>query len=552
MLAVALAALAAQDVSSTKTRPEPVRLVVMVSVDQMTPEQLERLAPWLHGGLGRFAHSGRVFPRSALRYGDTETGPGHAAYGTGCLPRTNGIISNDWFAPDSRDSAYCFGDRDARALTNAGVGEARASSPRNLRRDGAADRFEANSREALTLGISSKDRSAIGMTGRKADLALWWDKKLGGFQSSSWYGTELPEWVRARNVGWQERLPFAGGWNAELPGNFEGSGTAPDEREGEPGKPGQRSFPHGVPPRGAELDEKGLARLASWVYDGPAGDVMVCDMALAALEALPFGQDDVPDLLALSLSSCDTVGHAFGPTSVEVTDVLLRADRELGRVFDALDARVGKGRWIASLSADHGVLELPETLAARGYASRRLSGKEIGETFTAARNAAVQRFGQDFCLATNWRGLRLSPSAMAAAKVEPREVRAFYAEALRANGGTWLAHAVTWDELKAIARDGAPARDGLIAMEANSFDEERSSDVVTLQKPWCLPGNAYGTTHGTPYDYDRKIPLVFVGGTIEPGRDFREASSIDALPTLLELAGLPVPEGVDGRVLLTR
>ena len=133
MLAVALAALAAQDVSATKTKPEPVRLVVMVSVDQMTPEQLERLAPWLHGGLGRFAHAGRVFPRAALRHGDTETGPGHAAYGTGCLPLHNGIISNDWFAVDSRDSVYCFADRDSRALTDAGVGESRASSPRNRR-----------------------------------------------------------------------------------------------------------------------------------------------------------------------------------------------------------------------------------------------------------------------------------------------------------------------------------------------------------------------------------------------------------------------------------
>lgn len=243
MLAVALAALAAQELAATKPEREPVRLVVLVSVDQMTPEQLERLAPWLHGGLGRFAHSGRVFPRAALRHGDTETGPGHAAYGTGCLPRTNGIISNDWFAADTRDSVYCFADRDSRALTDTGVGESRASSPRNLRCDGAADRFEAHSREALTLGISSKDRSAIGLTGRKADLALWWDKKRGGFQSSSWYGTELPAWVRARNAGWQERLPFAGGWNAELPGNFEGSGTAPDERDGEPGKAGATLVP---------------------------------------------------------------------------------------------------------------------------------------------------------------------------------------------------------------------------------------------------------------------------------------------------------------------
>jgi hypothetical protein len=552
----ALLALQTSEISGEQARDSSAtsstRLLVMISVDQLVPEQLDRLAPWLTGGLARFVREGRVFPRAELRHGDTETGPGHAAYGTGRLPRNNGIVSNDWFARDGRGSVYCFADPDARALTDRGVLDEAATSPRNLRCEGIAELLDAARPGSLSFAVSSKDRSAIGMSGKRADLALWWDKKRGGFRSSTWYGAELPEWVRVHNSDWQERLPFADGWKCELPERFEGSGTAPDEREGEVGRAGQRSFPHPVPPRGANLDDKALATLAQWVYEGAASDVMVCDMARAAVEVLPLGRDEVPDLLCVSLSACDTVGHAYGPGSVEVTDVILRADRELGRLFAQLDERVGSGHWVASLSSDHGVLELPETLAPLGYPARRITGREIADTFKDARNAVAAKFGKDFFATGNYRGLRLDGAALAADGIDARAVREVYASELLARGTSWMEHAVTWDELRAVAREGASPRSGLIAMEANSFDEERTSDVVTLQKAFTLPGVAAGTAHGTPHSYDRRIPLAFLGPGIAPGRDWRDASSIDALPTLFTLAGVPVPAGLDGRSLLER
>lgn len=544
---LALAALARQDLDAAPQEPK-IRLVVMVSVDQMLPEHLERLAPWLKGGFGRFVRDGRVYPRAFLRHGDTETGPGHTCLGTGMNPTHHGIISNDWFAFDARDGVYCYSDPDARAVTSNGVQESRASSPRNLRVDGIADHLEAIDRAALTVGISSKDRSAIGMTGRHADLALWWDKKRGGFQTSTWYARELPAWVKASNATWMQRLPFASGWNSELPADFAASGTAPDEREGEWGKPGQRSFPHASPKRGPELSDKELGALASWVYDSAPGDVMVLELARDALSALELGRDDVVDLLCVSLSSCDTVGHAYGPFSVEVTDVLLRADRELEKLFGTLDERVGREHWIAALSADHGVLELPETLAAQGYPAERISGRVIGDTLKAARNAVAQKFGQDFYLTSNARGVRLSVSAIRAAGLEACDVRRFYAQALREQGSAWLEHALTYDELEAIARRGTAAS-GLVALEANSFDEERSCDIVLLHRPWCLPGLAVGTTHGTPYAYDRSVPLAFYGPGVSAGRDFSAAASIDAVPTLLGRAKLGAALKFDGRDL---
>ncbi len=529
-----------------------VRLLVSLSIDQMVPEQLDRLAPWLTGGLGRMLREGREFTCAELRYGETETGPGHACIGTALLPARHGIVANDWIALDASRSTYCFDDPDARAVTNAGVGSSRASSPRNFRSEGFAEHLRAASPRSRVVAISAKDRSAIGMSGRRADLALWWDKRSGGYITSSWYASELPPWLRDWNASWLEQLAqgeFGRGWRSQLPEHFDGSRTAPDEREGERGRPGERAFPHRVPRFDGALDKDQLALAASWVYDGPAGDVLSSELARLAQRELGLGERGALDLLCLSLSSCDTVGHGYGPDSVEVTDVLLRADRQLGALFAQLDERVGPGRWFASLTADHGVMELPETLAARGLDAGRWSTKLLRDALEAVRPRVAARFGADFYLAYHSRGVRLSLAGMREAGVAPSDVRAHYVEELLAAGASWIEHAVSCDELESVARRGAAPRTHLIALEAASFDEERTCDIVVLWRRNYLFGTAAGSSHGTPHDYDRAIPLLFYGPGVAPGRSAEPASSIDVLPTLLSLAGLPVPPSLDGRVL---
>jgi len=532
-----------------------VRLIVCISVDQMLPDHLTRLAPWFGDGLGRFARAGRVFDRATLLHGDTETGPGHTCIGTGLNPTHHGIVSNDWIGVDASRGTYCYEDREACAVTSDGKREPGFVSPRNLRALGIADRLHALIPGSRAFAISSKDRSAIGMTGQHADLALWWDKQRGGFQTSDWYASELPTWAKEWNAGWVAKLAsgeFSQGWKSALPEHFEASRTAPDERDGEPGRAGERSFPHRTPKFTGELSDKERTTAARWVYDGPAGDVLVADLASVAVRELKLGVDDDVDLLAVSLSSCDTVGHGYGPYSVEVTDVLLRADRELARLFHQLDEQVGVDRWVAVLSADHGVLELPEALAARGLDSKRLSGRVMRDTLELVRPTIAKEFGDDFYLTAYPRGVRLSLAKMLAAKVDAAAVRAAYAKELVAAGAMWIEHALTFDQLEAIARRGAEAPTELARFEANSFDEQRTADIVVLQKRMSLVGLPFGTTHGTPYDYDRSIPLAFLGPGVSAAHVDLEAHSIDALPTLFTLAGLPVPEGLDGRALPTR
>lgn len=552
-----IAAILALGASSlAQEAPAPgVRLIVSVSVDQMIPDHLERLAPWLEGGLGRFKKRGRVFAHAALTYGDTETAPGHSCVGTGLQPTRHGIVGNDWLGIDQSRATYCFEDPDACLVTDEGPREERASSPRNFRALGFAEHLRAASPNSRSFAISSKDRSAIGMSGRRADLALWWDKKRGGYATSTWYVDELPPWVRRWNAGWLERLArseFRAGWKHELPEEFEGSRTAPDECEGEWGRPGERSFPHRTPKFAGPLNEKELASAASWVYDGPAGDVLVVELARVAQREFELGERDAVDLLCVSLSSCDTVGHRYGPYSVEVTDVLLRADRLLEELFDQLDERVGADHWVASLTADHGVMELPETLAARGIRAGRLSSRVLRDALDRVRPQVAARFGADFYLAHQSRGVRLSRAAMLRAAVDPAQVRSFYASKLQDAGSAWIEHVVALDELREIAHGQRAPRTELIAYEAASFDEERTCDLVVLFQRDHLMGVAAGTTHGTPHDYDRSIPLAFCGASVRAGRSDTPAGSIDVLPTLMSLADLPLPPGLDGRALDVR
>jgi type I phosphodiesterase/nucleotide pyrophosphatase len=552
-LGCAIGIVRAQD--ARPAAPERPRLVVMIAIDQMTPEQLDRLGRLYTGGLGRFLREGLVFPAAALEYGDTETGPGHASYGTGLNPVHHGIVGNDWVLPEEEHSQYCVADPDVRSVIDEGPQDNdRGRSPKNLRALALCDLLERADSQTRSLAISCKDRAAIAMSGQHPDLALWWDTSRGGFQSSTWYVQELPAWVREFDGRWLERFrsgEFARGWTSTLPADLAGTETAPDEREGEVKWDGSRAFPHAFPSLSADPSAKERSRLAAAIYASPAGDQLVLELARRAVEVLELGADEHTDILCLSLSACDTVGHAFGPYSRETTDVLLRADRELGELFALLDEKVGRGRWVASLSADHGVMDLPEALQAQGIGAERIPGKTLSSGLKKMRARLKEKYGDDFYLTFDGRGVRLSERKIAAAGQTAAEVRRFAADALLDVGASWLEAVWTLDELRAVAK-GEEQASGWKRCWANSFDDERTPDLTLQIKPWHLLALPEGTTHGTPYPYDRRIPLAFLGGAFRAERNYDAASSIDAVPTLLEALGLAVPEGLDGKSRLQR
>ena len=515
-----------------------VRLVVLVSVDQMIPEQLRRLAPWLEGGLRRF-NEAEVHEDAWHAHGITDTAPGHATLATGLHPSRHGVVANAWLSPESGGSVYCVGDPAARALGPEGPAAERPStSPRNLLAPGLGDFVKATDPGARALAVAGKDRAAILAGGREADLALWWAGAEGGFTSSDWYAEKLPDWVAEWNDSWTSRT--AGRVWEELPLDLEGSGTDVDDRPGEP--EGRRRFPHRAPAAGPAAVPGALGR---WVFSSPLVDEYVLELATLAVDREELGQDESVDYLFVGLSGCDTVGHAYGPYSREVTDVLLRADRALGAFLDHLDRVVGEGRWLACLSSDHGVLALPERLRKRGLPARRHSLAQARRPLEELDRALAETYGEQLLHGVSWRGLRLARGRMDALGLEAAEVERFVADRLLALDS--LERVLTRTELEAWRPERAGA-DPLLDVMARSHHPERSGDLTLVFGPWKV-FQAYGTSHGSPWPYDRRVPLAFLGPGCAPGRSHEPAFTVDVCPTLLERAGLAIPEGLDGRPL---
>jgi hypothetical protein len=425
-------------------------------------------------------------------------------------------------------------------------------SPKNLRRPALGDLLKAALPGARVVSISAKDRSAVTMGGERPDLALWWDRVAGGFATSTYYAERLPDWVVAWNAGWVERTrtgDFARGWEP-LPLDeraLEASGTAPDDRAGERPSSGKRTLPYPAPAVSSPPQPGELARAAAAVYGSPRADVFTLELAQQAVRELELGADAATDVLMISLSACDTVGHSFGPTSREVTDTLLRADRALAVLFADLDLRLGRGRWLAALSADHGVLDLPEALAARGIGAVRVPAARVTEAHDAMRAALSGAYGQDFWLGTDDASVRLSERAMRAAGLEPAGVRRAAAEALQRAGADWIETVIAIDELTGAE----PPAGGWLLPWWHCYDPERSPDLRVQQRPWHIltAFEPLGTTHGTPYECDRRVPLVFLGPGFPPGASFAPASPCDAVPTLLAALALPIPADLDGQKL---
>jgi arylsulfatase A-like enzyme len=546
--------------------PHP-RLVLVLSIDQLRADRFSRELP---GGLGRLARQGRVFADAAHDHADTETCPGHAVMLTGAHPGRAGVPSNEWIDHETGQSHYCVEDasESGRLLAAAAPpvdaqGRPFGRSPRSIRVDALGDWMKRADPKARVFALSGKDRAAITLGGQHPDAVYWFDEKHAqGFTSSRYYEETLPAWV----VAWHGRDPLVDGWLHDLPERWEhatgspANGARPDDFEGERVDREHtppwftRTSPH--PLRGPELAPT-LARL----YFTPWLDTATLSFARALVEHEGLGRDEHADLLAVSLSATDLVGHAYGPGSQEARDALARLDADLGRFLDFLGERVGKDRLLIALTADHGVLELPEALTATGQnecptEARRILSSQLASALQAALN---DRFGpvpppvaDDPTRPHVWAlfegfGIVVNRAAVAAREGLTVDVVVSAArEWLIAQSG--VAYVFTAAEI-----EGGSGPEPFRTLNAHSRDPERSGDLVLLPKRDCL-ASPYptGTSHGTPYLYDRAVPLVLAGPGVAAGLVRGRAAPVDIGPTLATILGISYPRDRDGVPLPVR
>ncbi len=532
----------------------PPRLVLLISVDQLRPE---RISPALPGGLGRLLREGRSFADAAHAHADTETCPGHAVMLTGMHPGHAGIPANDSIDAESGRTVYCVEDEAPDAAVIGAPARpvspppppatgVTGRSPRRMRVDALGDWMKQRWPEARVFAVSGKDRAAIVLGGRHPDAAYWLDRGALGFTTSRYYHDALPAWISR----WHGDGEGQGAFPSHVPERWDhATGSPPNgaRRDDFAGESSQFSRTSGHPIRGADRRAT-LERLAftPWL------DTLTLSFARALFDAESLGRDETPDLLAVSLSATDLIGHAYGPGSQEALDALIRLDDELGGFLDHLETSVGAGHLLVALTADHGVLELPEWIRETAHSACPLeSGRQVTgvlrESLAAALATALGApadgapwiFDSGFALTVN-RALARSRGVPEARVIEA--ARAFFA----AHPGverTW-----TPEEIERAAQAGDP----VARLHRHSRDPERSGDLVVQPRRDCLfsPYPA-GTSHGSPWLYDRAVPLVLRGPGVTPGIVRGRAAPVDLAPTLARLLGIEAPRDLDGEALTT-
>jgi predicted AlkP superfamily pyrophosphatase or phosphodiesterase len=511
--------------AAPRVRP---KLVVAIAVDQLRADYVERFRPYFGpGGFNLFLDRGASFAEARYEHATTSTCPGHAVILTGSYGMVNGIIANDWYDVRTGRKTYCAADTTVSLIGSAAPGR----SPRNL--------FGATVGDVLKMGtggrskvvtVSAKDRSAIMLGGHLADAAYWIVDTV--FVTSTYYRPDLPEWARRFNAGHHITRYVGRQWDRVLPAPAYAS-MGPDDEPAEADESGMgRTFPHPI----ASVD----------AFDhSPFLNEVTAESDLQAVAAEGLGKDTVPDLLGISFSANDRVGHAYGPESHEVMDVTVRLDRTLARLFAFLDRTVGLTNVVMVLTADHGVGPMPEVLQRLhpGAAARRLPPEVID---TAVRQALTARFGE--APAPGWivyhhpPMIYLNRAALAARRVGLEDAERVAQEAVRAVPG--VQEVLTAAELARL-RDGE-----VLTGPVRSYHPARSGDVYYRLEPyWLADDDTTGADHGSGWRYDQQVPMLWYGRGIVPGIRQEPVGVADIAPTLTALLGLIAPGGAQGRVL---
>jgi len=541
MLASGIGAQAPKQAAVRKAeKPTRPKLVVLLVVDQMRGDYVDKFRGQWTGGLKRLLTEGAWFRAAAYPYAATETCPGHSTISTGSFPANHGMVANAWWDREQQKMVTCTSDPNAKNTAYAGGTTKGGDSAWRMEMPAFAEEVKFQTGGATrVVTFSLKARSAITMAGHKGDAVTWFDPS-GALVTSSAYGTMpfVEEFAKKNPVA----LDYGKTWSLSLPqSSYLYDETAAGARVPDGWT---ATFPHSLRGKDGSTAPDG-AFYEQW-SDSPFADTYLTKLAEAAVDSLGLGKSGATDFLAVGYSSVDHLGHAFGPRSWEIQDMLVRLDKDLGEFFAFLDKKVGAGNYVVALSADHGVAPVPVDMLKTGVDADVLSLPELQariekalEPFNYVKPVVARLAGNELYFSEGVYGrLKADPAAMKAVldaiSTMPGVAAVYRAEEL-GNGTTPIAQ----------TRKAAVL----------SYFAGRSGDLYVLQKPYWLldsspDGNkrATGTGHGTPYNYDQHVPVFFMGFGIQPGEYFEPATPADIAPTLAALTGVTLATR-DGRVL---
>ena len=505
----------AQSVSRADARAaSPPSLIVLITVDQLRDDYLDRFGPQLHGGLGRLARGGAWFTNAHHDHAITETAPGHATLLSGRFPRATGIMANR------------IGVIDPAAPLLAAPG-ATGASPQRFQGTTLVDWLHARDSRSRTLSVSYKDRGAILPVGRSR-AEVYWYYPDGSFTTSRYYRDSLPTWVSQFNA---RRLPqsFAGkAWTLLLP---DSAYKEPDSVSVEMGG-ANFTFPHRMP--------EDSTRAASLLAVTPWMDEVTLALALDGVRALGLGESTRTDVLAVSLSATDLIGHGYGQDSREMHDNILRLDRNLGVFLDSLFKLRDASHIVIALTGDHGIGTIPELVPA-SVKPRPVRVDALALDALLRRLLAAAKI--DSGLVEMDRQIVLADRSALKNRLPGLDsVLAAFAVQARALPGI-----ARVDRLQDLYR-GDTINDAITRRWVHQFPAQSNVQLVVTLTPFSIFSGIVAT-HGAPYDYDTNVPLIFYGPWFAPGRYPEFVRTVDLAPTLAEIAGVKPAERIDGVVL---
>jgi predicted AlkP superfamily pyrophosphatase or phosphodiesterase len=524
----------ANPVKATDTKP---KLVVGIVVDQMRWDYVNKFKSFFktQNGFLKMMNQGASCNNNLISYLPTVTACGHTAVYTGSTPAIHGITGNSWYDNIQQRMVYCVEDNSVQAvgIENSSAGK---MSPLNVWTTTLGDELKlATNFKSKVYGVSLKDRGAIIPAGHAADGAFWYDSKSGNFISSTYYGKTLPTWLTNYNNAKKVDSFYKLGWSLSLPVSVYEANCDNDQNEYE-SKPFGKDV-NGFPYNLISYIGKDYGKVSSTPY----GNNLVLDIATQTLINEKMGLDDITDLLAVSFSSPDYIGHAFGPNSWETLDGYIKLDELLAQFFTTLDQQVGKDNYTVFLTADHAVAPIP------GYAQKHKipAGtitddgikNELGKMLTA------KGLNPKLISAITEFNIYLNHNLMDSLQVTQEKLTSLITNYLEQKSNI-----IQVVESRKAAY--APLPQSIRERIVNGFNPQRSGDLMFITKSGVVGGGNTGTGHGVFYNYDAHIPLLFYGKGIKKGQVNNVNYMTDIAPTITTLLGIQMPSGSIGKPIL--
>jgi predicted AlkP superfamily pyrophosphatase or phosphodiesterase len=518
--------------NETSSRP---KLVVGIVVDQMRYDYLTRFeSKFGEGGFMRMINEGFNCKNNHFNYVPTYTGPGHTSVYTGTTPKYHGIISNNWYDKEIKESVYCAQDDSVESVgTESSAGK---MSPHRMLTTSVADENRLFTQmRGKTIGIAIKDRGAILPAGHTANAAYWFHgKDEGVWITSTFYRKNLPQWVKDFNDS-DTVESYLKVWDTYQPIEtyIESGSDLNDFERGFNGKE-TATFPYDL---AALKDENGgFDVLKATAY----GNSLTVDFALAALEGEALGKDNDTDVLTVSFSSTDYVGHNFGVNSKEVEDTYIRLDRDLERFFKYLDENVGEGEYTVFLTADHGAVDVPAYLESVKIPAGYLDYNDRKERF---QKFLIEKYGTADIVEN------VSNNQLFFDKAKLKELGLDIHEVEQALVDEQISYPNIAKVYTATTMNSTDFTTGIEALLQNGFNQKRSGDVIIVDDIAHIAYSKKGSTHGSGLNYDTHVPLLFFGKGIKQGQTYNKTVIPDIAPTISALLGISFPNGATGQPL---